>query len=204
MRERSNETPKCCCQEILLLRTDTATRGRCKQQVLGRQSRNQFVFIYIYFLDEAMREQQKCILRQFYCITITHQLFFYKTRSRAKRGAEKVIKGSKVTYSVSSLLAVISLIWPAGEHAFKLESCLSALVTGVDRSTGTLSMNIHQFHNMPATKVFFQSHVNIKNTLSLGGVASHICDSHFSQLRIFFLIISRMNLNLSSPLLWAC
>lgn len=147
-----------------------------------------------------MREQQKCILRQFYCITITHQLFFYKARSRAKRGAEKVIKGSKVTYSVSSLLAVISLIWPAGEHALKLESCLSALVTGVDRSTGTLSMNIHQFHNMPATNVFFQSHVNIKNTLSLG-VSQATSVTHTSVSSKFFLIISRMNLNLSSPLL---
>ncbi len=60
----------------------------------------------------------------------------------------------RAPYSSSSLLAVISLIWPAGEHALKSESCLSTLVTGVDHSTGTLSMNIHQFHNMPAPNIF--------------------------------------------------
>lgn len=44
MRGRLTETvSKCCCQEILLLKTDTdtTTRGRCKQAVLRSEARNQ-------------------------------------------------------------------------------------------------------------------------------------------------------------------
>lgn len=111
------------------------------------------------------------------------------------RLSQKETKWGRVHRPFSvSLLVVISLIWPAGEHTYKSESCLSTLVTGVDHSTGTLSMNIHQFHNMPAPNIvsLSLSRINIK-TPQPGGVASHVCDSYFtvsSKIPFFFIISS--------------
>lgn len=88
--------------------------------------------------------------------------FFFKPCSGAKRARSRKSEDETVKHHTplcSPLLEVISLIWPAGEHAFKSESCLSTLVTGVDHATGTLSMNIHQFHNMPAPNIFSPSHM---------------------------------------------
>lgn len=78
------------------------------------------------------------------------------------------MRQSKAPYTFSPLLAVISLIWPAGEHAFKSESCLSTLGTGVDHSTGTLQ---HEYSSVPqhASPRHFPSLTRKhKNTLSPG------------------------------------
>lgn len=117
-------------------------------------------------------------IRLFYWVQMPRQWFVFIKQamrpSRRGRAAVRVMTKSKASYSSSSLLTVISLIWPAGEHALKSESCLSTLAAGVDHSTGTLSMNIHQFHNMPVSNIPPLSHayVNIKTPRALGGHGS--------------------------------
>lgn len=126
-----------------------------------------------------------------YFFQMTHRLFLgllFQVEQKVPE-AEKATTESKASHPSSSLLAVLSLIWPAGERASKSESCLSTLVTGVDHSTGTLSMNIHQFHNMPSLSL---AHVNIKTQKhpQPGGDASHVCDSHLAASSEFIFSLS--------------
>lgn len=118
--------------------------------------------------------------------------FSFKSCKRQERARSRQSDGRK--YSSWSLLAVISLIWPAGEHVFKSESCLSTLATGVDHSTGTLSINIHQFHNMPAPNIPSLSHkcIKIQKHTQPCGVARHVHDSYFTFLYTshYYLFIS--------------
>lgn len=177
--------------------TDTTTRGRCKQRALGSEDRNQSLWsLWTHNHWQKTQPLTTTMIRHWpvYFFLLTHRLFLgilFQVEQKAPEAEKATIK-SKASHSSSSLLAVLSLIWPAGERAFKSESCLSTLVTGVDHSTGTLSMNIHQFHNMPAPDIFSLAHVNIKSQKhpQPGGDASHVCDSHLAASSEFIFSLS--------------